>query len=92
VARRPGVGTLVVAHKYPHGLDRLMGLAETLREHGRVTNEVRTAVTGQALGHAEVTLEAVSIGQPHTVASSVRGPTRRPTERMPPVPCFPCLR
>jgi GntR family transcriptional regulator len=42
VARQPGVGTVVVAQKYPHGLDRLMGLAETLREHGRVTNEVRT--------------------------------------------------
>ncbi|MEU6364869.1 GntR family transcriptional regulator [Streptomyces sp. NPDC046931] len=42
VDRLPGVGTVVVARKYPHGLDRLMGLAETLREHGRVTNEVRT--------------------------------------------------
>ncbi|MHC3474749.1 GntR family transcriptional regulator [Streptomyces sp. 7R007] len=42
VERHPGVGTVVVARKYPHGLDRLMGLAETLREHGRVTNEVRT--------------------------------------------------
>ncbi|MFF8591497.1 GntR family transcriptional regulator [Streptomyces sp. NPDC015220] len=43
VDRLPGVGTVVVGQKYPHGLDRLMGLAETLREHGRVTNEVRTA-------------------------------------------------
>ncbi|MGP3927632.1 GntR family transcriptional regulator [Streptomyces sp. 8N616] len=42
VERCPGVGTVVVAEKYPHGLDRLMGLAETLYEHGRVTNEVRT--------------------------------------------------
>lgn len=42
VERLPGVGTVVVAQKYPHGLDRLMGLAETLREHGHVTNEVRT--------------------------------------------------
>jgi GntR family transcriptional regulator len=42
VDRLPGVGTVVVARKYPHGLDRLMGLAETLREHGDVTNEVRT--------------------------------------------------
>jgi GntR family transcriptional regulator len=42
VERFPGVGTVVVAQKYPHGLDRLMGLAETLREHGTVTNEVRT--------------------------------------------------
>lgn len=42
VERQPGVGTVVVAEKYPHGLDRLQGLAETLKEHGRVTNEVRT--------------------------------------------------
>jgi GntR family transcriptional regulator len=42
VDRLPGVGTVVVARKYPHGLDRLMGLAETLREHGDVTHEVRT--------------------------------------------------
>ncbi|MEV7524995.1 GntR family transcriptional regulator [Streptomyces sp. NPDC091371] len=43
VERRPGLGTVVVCEKYPHGLDRLQGLAETLHEHGRVTNEVRTA-------------------------------------------------
>lgn len=42
VSRQPGVGTVVVATKYPHGLDRLMGLAETLHEHGPVSNEVRT--------------------------------------------------
>ncbi|CAM5308353.1 GntR family transcriptional regulator [Streptomyces tanashiensis] len=42
VDRQPGVGTVVVCEKYPHGLDRLQGLAETLHEHGRVTNEVRT--------------------------------------------------
>jgi GntR family transcriptional regulator len=42
VERCPGVGTLAVAEKYPHGLERLLGLAETLREHGEVTNEVRT--------------------------------------------------
>lgn len=42
VERLPGVGTVVVGHKYPHGLNRLMGLAETLHEHGRITNEVRT--------------------------------------------------
>ncbi|MFJ4862508.1 GntR family transcriptional regulator [Streptomyces sp. NPDC088748] len=42
VERRPGVGTVVVCEKYPHGLDRLQGLAESLNEHGRVTNEVRT--------------------------------------------------
>lgn len=42
VERKAGVGTVVVCEKYPHGLDRLQGLAETLHEHGRVTNEVRT--------------------------------------------------
>ncbi|MEU6866085.1 GntR family transcriptional regulator [Streptomyces sp. NPDC046876] len=42
VERRPGVGTVVVCEKYPHGLDRLQGLAETLHEHGQVSNEVRT--------------------------------------------------
>ncbi|NUS16972.1 MAG: GntR family transcriptional regulator [Streptomyces sp.] len=41
VERVPGVGTVVVGQKYPHGLDRLMGLAETLHGHGRVSNEVR---------------------------------------------------
>jgi len=43
VERQQGVGTLVTAKKYAHGLNRLMGLAETLREHGPITNEVRTA-------------------------------------------------
>ncbi|MEO3754386.1 GntR family transcriptional regulator [Streptomyces sp. B6B3] len=43
VDRVPGTGTLVTAAKYPHGLNRLCGLAETLREHGPVTNEVRAA-------------------------------------------------
>ena len=39
VARVPGIGTSVVTGKYPHGLHRLMGLAETLRDHGDITNE-----------------------------------------------------
>jgi GntR family transcriptional regulator len=44
VSRVPGVGTTVACTgKARHGLDRLMGLAETLHRHGRVTNEVRTA-------------------------------------------------
>ncbi|MGC5363323.1 GntR family transcriptional regulator [Streptomyces sp. DT24] len=62
VDRQPGVGTVVVCEKYPHGLDRLQGLAETLREHGRVTNEVRTvgpvpapAPVARRLGIAEHT-------------------------------------
>jgi GntR family transcriptional regulator len=42
VERLPGVGTLAVSGKYGHGLNRLAGLAETLHEHGEITNEVRT--------------------------------------------------
>ncbi|GII75333.1 putative GntR-family transcriptional regulator [Sphaerisporangium rufum] len=42
IDRCPGVGTTVAGEKYPHGLHRLLGLAETLREHGEVANEVRT--------------------------------------------------
>src|SRR5437764_748639 len=60
ITRRPGVGTVVVGHKYPHGLNRLAGLAEVLREQGAVTNEVRTAgpvpapaVVAQRLGLPE---------------------------------------
>lgn len=43
IDRIPGSGTVVRHEKYPHGLNRLMGLAETLHEHGEITNEVRTA-------------------------------------------------
>jgi GntR family transcriptional regulator len=42
VERVPGVGTVVAEPKYPHGLDHLLGLAEVMRGHGDVTNEVRT--------------------------------------------------
>nr|BFE78476.1 hypothetical protein GCM10020093_010770 [Planobispora longispora] len=59
VERCPGVGTTVAAEKYPHGLHRLLGLAETLHEHGEVSNEVRTmslveppAAVGRRLGLA----------------------------------------
>ncbi|WP_460347582.1 GntR family transcriptional regulator [Actinoallomurus acanthiterrae] len=41
VERLPGVGTVVVGRKYAHGLDHLLGLAETLHSHGEVTNELR---------------------------------------------------
>jgi GntR family transcriptional regulator len=41
VERLPGVGTTIVTGKYAHGLHRLAGLAETLHEHGEVSNEVR---------------------------------------------------
>lgn len=44
IARVQGIGTVVVAEaRYPHGLSRLTGLAEELREHGSVVNEVRAA-------------------------------------------------
>lgn len=48
VARVPGVGTTVGTGKYPHGLHRLMGLAETLHEHGEITNEVRAVMLTRA--------------------------------------------
>ena len=59
VERTPGVGTLVVGTKYPHGLDRLQGLAETLTGHGTVHNEVRVAGTVVA-----PTAVAVRLGLP----------------------------
>jgi GntR family transcriptional regulator len=43
VHRVPGVGTVVATPKYPHGLDHLLGLAEVMRDHGDVSNEVRAA-------------------------------------------------
>ncbi|MFF1924719.1 GntR family transcriptional regulator [Streptomyces sp. NPDC058221] len=43
VTRRRGIGTLVTAHTYRHGLDRLAGLAEELTPYGTVSNEVREA-------------------------------------------------
>ena len=50
IERSPGIGTVVVARKYPHGLNQLMGLAETLHDHGVVTNEVRTSGLVAATG------------------------------------------
>lgn len=41
VQRIPGVGTVAAQRKYPHGIDQLQGLAETLP--GPVRNEVRVA-------------------------------------------------
>lgn len=44
IERLPGVGTVVTtAGKVPHGLHRLLGLGETLHEHGEIVNEVRAA-------------------------------------------------
>jgi GntR family transcriptional regulator len=45
ITRVQGTGTVVAGHKVQHGLERLRGLAETLREHGEVVNEVRAAGT-----------------------------------------------
>ncbi len=50
VERKACVDTVVVCEKYAHGLDRLQALAETLHEHGRVTNEVRTVAPVSAPG------------------------------------------
>jgi GntR family transcriptional regulator len=43
IERVQGVGTVVRTEKYSHGLNQLMGLAETLHEHGEVSNDVRAA-------------------------------------------------
>lgn len=43
ITRIPGRGTFVVAGKFPHSIDHLQGLAETLDGHGCVRNEVRVA-------------------------------------------------
>ncbi|MET9489361.1 GntR family transcriptional regulator [Nocardia sp. NPDC006630] len=43
IERAPKIGTHVARRKYDHGLDALLGLKETLRGHGEVRNEVRTA-------------------------------------------------
>lgn len=43
VDRVPGIGTFAVCEKYPHGLNTLLGLGETLGGHGQVSNEVRAA-------------------------------------------------
>ncbi|WP_052313866.1 GntR family transcriptional regulator [Nocardia thailandica] len=43
IDRAPKVGTRVGKRKYDHGLDALLGLQETLKEHGTVRNEVRAA-------------------------------------------------
>jgi GntR family transcriptional regulator len=43
VERTPGLGTTVRGRKFPHGLDLLLGLGETLDGHGSVTNLVRSA-------------------------------------------------
>lgn len=50
VERRPGVGTVVLARSFDHGIGRLAGLAETLHEHGEIGNEVRDARMVRAPG------------------------------------------
>jgi GntR family transcriptional regulator len=62
VERVPGIGTFVVCEKYPHGLNTLLGLGETLVAHGQVSNEVRSAgsvtappAVARRLGLAEAT-------------------------------------
>ncbi|MER7989383.1 GntR family transcriptional regulator [Streptomyces noursei] len=50
VERRRGVGTVVVGRAYEHPLGELSGLAEVLRQHGPVVNEVRAARTVRAPG------------------------------------------
>jgi GntR family transcriptional regulator len=63
IERLPGVGTVVAAEKYSHGLEQLLGLAETMHEHGQVSNEVRA--TGL-------------ISPPRAIASRLRVPPESP--------------
>ena len=44
IDRGPKVGTHVAQRKYDHGLDALLGLKETFKNHGEVRNEVRAAM------------------------------------------------
>jgi GntR family transcriptional regulator len=44
IERGPKVGTHVSQRKYDHGLDALLGLKETFKDHGEVHNEVRAAM------------------------------------------------
>jgi GntR family transcriptional regulator len=63
VSRVQGVGTVVTGEqRYPHALSRLSGLAEELREHGIVVNEVRAAGLATA-----PPLIAARLGQPEVV-------------------------
>ncbi|MCE5289667.1 MAG: GntR family transcriptional regulator [Nocardiaceae bacterium] len=43
IDRAPKVGTRPTTRKFDHSLEALLGLQETLKEHGTVRNEVRTA-------------------------------------------------
>ncbi|WP_246006968.1 GntR family transcriptional regulator [Actinomadura pelletieri] len=71
VERCPGVGTLAVAEKYPHGLEPLRGLAETLREHGEVDNEVRA--TGLITPSREITARLrLAPGEPVVYIERIR--------------------
>ncbi|OBK46422.1 GntR family transcriptional regulator [Mycobacterium kubicae] len=44
IDRGPKVGTHVAQRKYDHGLEALLGLKETFKNHGEVRNEVRAAM------------------------------------------------
>lgn len=67
VTRVQGTGTVVAGRKYPHGLHHLLGLAETLREHGEVVNEVRAAGTVTPPPAVAARLRAPDGGAPETV-------------------------
>lgn len=45
IERGTRVGTHVAVRKYDHGLDALVGLKETFKEHGEVRNEVRAVLS-----------------------------------------------
>jgi GntR family transcriptional regulator len=65
ITRVQGTGTVVAGRKYQHGLEQLRGLAETLREHGEVVNEIRAAGP---------------VTPPRAVAERLRPPSGEPPE------------
>jgi GntR family transcriptional regulator len=77
VERVPGIGTTAVTAKYPHRLHRLMGLAETLHQHGEITNEVR-AVALVGAPSAVATRLRLDPGEPVVYLERVRQLGGRP--------------
>jgi GntR family transcriptional regulator len=77
VERVPGIGTTAVTEKYPHGLHRLMGLAETLHQHGNITNEVRAVALVRA-PTAVATRLRLEAGEPVVYIERVRHLDGRP--------------
>lgn len=79
VHRVPGVGTVLAAPKYPHGLDHLLGLADVLRQLR--AGEVTTFAAALSDPDRRVRLEAVrglvSLAEPGLVAGAAGDGSRQ---------------